>query len=49
MIQLDPEFEEDIWLDGGIHAEDQIDIEECDEEMVDQTIKRQWQGKKASP
>ena len=37
MIQLDPEFEEDIWLDGGIHAEDQIDIEECDEEMVDQT------------
>ena len=37
MIQLDPEFEEDIWLDGEIHAEDQIDIEECDEEMVDQS------------
>ena len=37
MIQLDPEFEEDIWLNGEIHAEDQIDIEECDEEMVDQT------------
>ncbi len=37
MIQLDPEFEEDIWLDGEIHAEDQISIEECDEEMVDQS------------
>ena len=37
MIQLDPEFEEDIWLDGEIHAEDQIDIGECDEEMVDQS------------